>query len=62
MAVCQRAHNAYYPTPAKGLSVICGSRKIRYCRRFILVRQNDLSPVSDARRKISNSSFYGNGR
>jgi hypothetical protein len=38
MIVCKDKLNAYYPRPDKGCGLICGSRRIRYYRGFILVR------------------------
>lgn len=37
MIVCRGTHNAYYPRPDKGLGLICGTRRIRYFRGFLLV-------------------------
>ena len=53
MVVRQGTYNAYYPRPDRGPSLICGSRRIRYCRGFLLVRPKDLLPVGGARLKIS---------
>ena len=37
MVVCKCKHNVYYPMPDKGPGLICGSRRIRYYRGFLLV-------------------------
>jgi hypothetical protein len=37
MIVCKSKLNAYYPKPDKGCGLICGSRRIRYYRGFLLV-------------------------
>ena len=37
MVIYKCKHNVYYPTPDKGCGLICGSRRIRYYRGFLLV-------------------------
>lgn len=37
MIVCKGTQNVYYPRPAKRSGLICGSRRIRYYRGFLLV-------------------------
>ncbi len=37
MVICNSKHNVYYPTPDKGGGLICGSRRIRFYRRVLLV-------------------------
>ena len=37
MVIYKGKHNVYYPTPDKGCGLICGSRRIRYYRGFLLV-------------------------
>lgn len=37
MIISKGKLNAYYPTPDKGRGLICGSRRIRYYRGFLLV-------------------------
>jgi hypothetical protein len=43
MIVCKDKLNAYYPRPDKGCGLICGSRRIRYYRGFLLVSPKQLS-------------------
>jgi hypothetical protein len=44
MVVCQTQHSAYYPRPDKGPGLICGTRRVRYYRGFLLVRAKDTLP------------------
>jgi hypothetical protein len=48
MIVYKDRLNAYYPRPDKGCGLICGSRRIRYYRGFLLV-----SPKQPAGLKLS---------
>ena len=45
MIVCKAKVNAYYPGPTKGCGLICGSRRIRYYRGFLLVSPKQPSTV-----------------
>jgi hypothetical protein len=46
MIVCKGTQNAYYPRPDKGSGLICGTRRIRYCRGFLLVSSKAALPES----------------
>jgi hypothetical protein len=47
MVVCQGKHNAYYPKPDKGPGLICGTRRVRYYRGFLLIRPKDTLPAGE---------------
>ena len=53
MVICKGSCNAYYPRPDKGSDFICGSRRIRYFRGFVLVSPKDSTALRGSREKKS---------
>ena len=50
MIVCESKLNAYYPRPDKVCGLICGSRRIRCSRGFLLVSTKQPSTARLSRR------------
>jgi hypothetical protein len=51
MMICQGKSHAYYPVRFKGSGLICGNRRIRYFRGFILLTPKDCEAAKGLRIK-----------
>jgi hypothetical protein len=58
MIICKGTSHAYYPMSDKGPGLICGSRRIRYFRGFILVSPKDSVAVTGSRSRPERSKRW----
>jgi hypothetical protein len=49
MVIYKGTTHAYYPMSDKGPDLICGSRRIRYVRGFVLVNSKESGPINGSR-------------